>query len=48
MRDTDLILYTPEGAKLIEQKVPANKRIRLEYQIAERSAEMIRAELWDQ
>lgn len=48
VRETDLILYTPEGAKLIEQKVPANKRIRLEYQIAERSAEMIRAELWDQ
>lgn len=48
VRETDLILYTPDSAKLVEQKVPAKNRIRLEYKLSDRSAEMIRAELWDQ
>ena len=48
VRDTDLILYTPESAKLVEQKVPENKRIKLEYKLSDRSAEMIRSELWEQ
>ena len=48
VRETDLILYTPDSAKLVEQKIPAKNRIKLEYKLSERSAEMIRAELWDQ
>lgn len=48
VRDTDLILYTSQSAKLVEQKIPERKRIKLEYTISERSADTIRAELWDQ
>ncbi len=48
VRETDLILYTPDSAKLVEQKVPQKNRIRLEYTLSDRSAEMIRSELWDQ
>lgn len=48
VRDTDLILYTPDSARLVEQKVPAKNRIKLEYKLSDRSAEMIRSELWDQ
>lgn len=48
VRDSDLILYTPESARLVEQKVPEKSRLKLEYMISEKSAEMIRAELWDQ
>jgi len=48
VRNADLIVYTPASAKLVEQKIPEKSRIRLEYLISERSAETIRAELWDQ
>lgn len=48
VRSTDLILYTPASAKLVEQKIPANRRLKLQYVISEKSAETIRAELWDQ
>lgn len=48
VRDTDLILYTQESAKLVEQKVPEKNRIQLNYKLSDRSAEMIRSELWDQ
>lgn len=48
VRDTDLILYTPDSANLVEQKIPEKRRIKLEYQISEQSAQTIRAELWDQ
>ncbi|RNC84557.1 MAG: GntR family transcriptional regulator [Balneola sp.] len=48
VRETDLILYTPDSARLVEQKVPQKSRIRLEYTLSDRSAEMIRSELWDQ
>ncbi|MEX0721348.1 MAG: GntR family transcriptional regulator [Balneolaceae bacterium] len=48
VRESDFILYTPESARLVEQKVPGKSRIRLEYQLSERSTEQIRAELWDQ
>lgn len=48
VRDTDLILYTPDSARLVEQKVPEKKRIKLEYRLSDRSAEMIRSELWEQ
>lgn len=48
VRETDLILYTPDSARLVEQKVPEKNRIMLEYKLSDRSAEMIRSELWDQ
>lgn len=48
VRNTDLIVYTPASARLVEQQVPEKKRIKLEYIISEKSADMIRSELWDQ
>ena len=48
VRNTDLIVYTPASARLVEAKVPEKNRIKLEYIISEKSAEAIRSELWDQ
>jgi len=48
VRDSDLILYTAQSASLVEQKIPEQRRIKLEYKIADRSANIIRSELWDQ
>lgn len=48
VRESDLVLYTPQSARLVEQKVPEKNRIRLEYLLSNKSAETIRAELWDQ
>lgn len=48
VRNMDLIVYTPASARLVEEKVPEKKRIKLEYIISEKSAEVIRSELWDQ
>ncbi len=48
VRDTDLILYTSQSAKLVEKKIPERRRIKIEYQLSEKSADTIRAELWDQ
>jgi len=48
VRNTDLVVYTPACARLVEQKVPEKKRIKLQYILSDKSADMIRAELWDQ
>lgn len=48
VRENDLILYTSQSAKLVEQKIPEGSRLKLEYQISPQSAKTIRAELWDQ
>jgi len=48
VRETDLIIYTPGSANLVEQKVPEKNRVKLEFMLSDRSAEMIRSELWDQ
>ena len=48
VRDTDLIIYTSQSAKLVEEKIPERRRIQLKYQISDKSADTIRAELWDQ
>lgn len=48
VRNTDLVVYTPACARLVEQKVPEKKRLKLEYILSNKSADMIRAELWDQ
>lgn len=48
VRDTDLVIYTSQSAKLVEEKIPERRRIKLQYQIADKSADTIRAELWDQ
>ncbi len=48
VRNTDLIVYTPASARLVEAKIPEKNRIKLEYIISEKSADAIRSELWDQ
>lgn len=48
VRNTDLVVYTPACARMVEQKVPEKKRIKLDYILSNKSADMIRAELWDQ
>lgn len=48
VRNTDLVVYTPASARLVEAKIPEKSRIKLEYIISEKSADMIRSELWDQ
>lgn len=48
VRNTDLIVYTPGSARMVEEKVPERRRVKLRYIISEKSAEAIRAELWDQ
>ncbi|MEX1136179.1 MAG: GntR family transcriptional regulator [Balneolales bacterium] len=48
VREVDVVIYTPACASLIEKQVPENKRLRLNYTLHTRSADLIRAELWDQ
>ncbi len=48
VRESDLIIYTPNSAPVVEAKIPEKKRLRLAYEIAPKSAETIRSELWDQ
>ncbi|HLR90148.1 MAG TPA: GntR family transcriptional regulator [Balneolaceae bacterium] len=48
VRNTDLVVYTPASARLVESKVPEKNRIKLRYILSEKSADSIRAELWDQ
>lgn len=48
VRESDLVLYTSDSARLVEQKIPQKNRLRLDYLLSEKSSEMIRAELWDQ
>lgn len=47
VRNADLILYTSQSAGRVEEKIPERRRLRLDYQIDSRSADTIRAELWD-
>lgn len=47
VKDVDLLLYTPDCAALVERTVPERSRLLLQYQIADNTIEMIRAELWD-
>lgn len=48
VRDVDMILYPSTIASLVERQVPEKRRMRMEYKIDQRTAEMIRSELWDQ
>lgn len=48
VREVDVVIYTPACATLIEKQIPEDKRLRLEYSLHSRSADLIRAELWDQ
>lgn len=48
VRTTELILYTPAGASLVEKQLPERRRLLLRYEIAEQSADLIRQQLWDQ
>ncbi len=48
VREVDMVLYTPESANLVERQIPEKKRMLLSYDINPASAEIIRAELWDE
>lgn len=48
LREADRVLYTTECAALVESIVPERRRVKMEYVISEYSAELIRAELWEQ
>lgn len=48
VRDTDLILYTPGCAQLVERLLPEKNRLRLKYHISEYTSTIIRSELWEQ
>jgi len=44
----DLILYSPLAVRTIKDKLPGKKSIKIEFDIAEKSVELIRSSLWDQ
>ncbi|MEX0593411.1 MAG: GntR family transcriptional regulator [Balneolaceae bacterium] len=48
VRNTDLILYTEACARLVEHQIPEKRRLKLDYILSAKSAELIRSELWDQ
>lgn len=48
INNSDLVLYAPKAASIVTDKLSENKAVMLEFQISEKSAEIIRAELWDQ
>lgn len=48
VREVDIVLYPHTLALLVEKQLPERKRMKLEYTIDARSAEIIRSELWDQ
>jgi DNA-binding transcriptional regulator YhcF (GntR family) len=48
VRTSELILYTPAGASLVEKQLPEKRRLLLQYEIAGQSADLIRQQLWDQ
>jgi len=48
VREVDMVLYPQSIASLVEQQIPQKRRMKLEYTIDARSAEIIRSELWDQ
>ncbi len=48
VRESDLVLYTPDSAGLVERQLPEDRRLKLRYQLDPYSADLIRAELWDQ
>ncbi len=48
VRESELVLYTPDSAALVEKQLPESRRLKLRYQLNPYSADLIRAELWDQ
>ncbi|MEX0685294.1 MAG: GntR family transcriptional regulator [Balneolales bacterium] len=48
VREVDMVIYTYASASLIEKQVPESKRLKIEYILHNRTADLIRAELWDQ
>ncbi len=48
VRTTELVLYTPAGASLVEKQLPEKRRLLLSYEIAAQSADLIRQQLWEQ
>lgn len=48
VRDTEFILYTADSASIVEAKMPEKRRTKLKFEINEKTARIIRSELWDQ
>lgn len=48
VREVDMVLYPAPVASLVEQQIPEKRRMKMEYSIDDRTAEIIRSELWDQ
>jgi len=48
VREVDMILYPPSIASLVERQIPEKRRMKIDYEIDGRTAEIIRSELWDQ
>ncbi|MDG5768112.1 GntR family transcriptional regulator [Balneolales bacterium ANBcel1] len=48
VREVDIVLYPPSVASLVERQIPEKRRMKIEYAIDSRTAEIIRSELWDQ
>lgn len=48
VREVDMILYPPSISLLVERQVPEKRRMKMEYTLDSRTAEIIRSELWDQ
>ncbi len=48
VREVDMVLYPPTIASLVERQIPEKRRMKMDYAIDARTAEIIRSELWDQ
>jgi DNA-binding transcriptional regulator YhcF (GntR family) len=47
VRETDVVLYTPAAAAMVERGLPERKRIRLEYALSDRTVAQVRDRLWE-
>ena len=48
VREVDIVLYPASVSSLVERQIPEKRRMKIEYSIDSRTAEIIRSELWDQ
>lgn len=48
VREVDIVLYPESVASLVAHQIPEKRRMKMEYVIDARTAEIIRSELWDQ
>jgi DNA-binding transcriptional regulator YhcF (GntR family) len=48
VRETDLTLYTPACAAMIERGLPEKRRIKLAYALSDRTVALVRDQLWEE